>query len=328
MQVKSNRSFWAMFLLKFTLATLVFYVWFSYNIEKTGYKQIDREIVDYIRTYPVQEMWFEATTDIEKEMQEILQEVLNPLHQASDIVPQDLYSRRFQSLCAANNVLCNKIVFVWLISEYDRYIYLSLMTNVVSKADKFLQRSWYKSLISVLETITINAEWWQRRGWATWNTLVINLDKIVSYTEFSDVFTHELWHIVDLGVVQWVSRTIDKDFTEFWRSVFATDDLSLEYYATSWKSESTRLALSSADDFCSGYAMTNPFEDFAECFNLYMNHNAYFRYIAENNSTLEWKYNFLANVMGWSYLFASAWDVTKAKQKRISRRPRDTTRMW
>lgn len=328
MQAKSNRWFWGLFLLKFTLATLVFYIWFSYNIQKIGYQQIDRQVVDYVNEYPVQEMWFEATTDVEKEMQEILKEVLNPFHQASDVVPQDIYTRRFQSLCTANATLCNKIIFVWPISEYNRYVYLSLMTNIVSKVDRFLKAWWYKSLIDALQTITINVEWWQRRWWATWNTLVINLDKIVSYTEFSDVFTHELWHIVDLWVIQGVSRTIDKDFTEFWRVVFAADDLSLEYYATSWKSESTRLALSSAEDFCSGYGMTNPFEDFAECFNLYINHNAYFKYIAESNSVLASKYNFIANAMNWSYLFASTPDVQKAKQKRITRRPWDTTRMW
>jgi len=137
-----------------------------------------------------------------------------------------------------------------------------------------------------------------------------------------------LWHIVDLGVIQWVSRTTDRDFTEFGRVVFAADDLSLEYYDTSWKSESIRSALSSSDDFCSGYAMTNPFEDFAECFNLYINHNAYFRYISENNTIIAWKYNYIANIMNWAYLFGSAADIQKAKQKRITRRPRDTTRMW
>lgn len=307
---------------------MVFYVWFSYNIEKTGYQQIDREVVDYIGVYPVQEMWFEATTAEEKDIQQLLQEILDPLHQASDVVPQDVYTRKFQALCSANTSLCNKIIFVGQIKEYDKFVYLALMTNTVSKTDKFLQAWWYKSLIDVLQTITINAQWGNRRWGATWNTIVINLDKIISYTEFSEVFTHELWHIVDLGVVQWVSRTTHKDFTEFWRVVFAADDLSLEYYDVSRKSESTRLALSNADDFCSGYAMTNPFEDFAECFNLYMNHNAYFRYIAENNTTLAWKYNLIANLMNWSYLFASAADLSKAKQKRIARRPRDTTRMW
>lgn len=328
MQAKSNRSFWALFLLKFTLATLVFYIWFSYNIEKTGYQQIDREVVDYVRDYPVQEMWFDATTDTEKEIQEIIQEVLNPLHEASDVVPQDVYTRKFQALCSANTTLCNKIIFGGQISEYSKFVYFALISNTISKTDKFLQVWWYKSLINTLQSVTINAQWGQRRGGATWDTIVINLDKIVSYTEFSEVFTHELWHIVDLGIVQWISRTNDNDFTEFGRVVFAADDLSLEYYATSWKSESTRLALSSANDFCSGYAMTNPFEDFAECFNLYMNHNAYFKYITENSDVLKWKYNFFANIMKWSYLFASAADLPKAKQKRTSRRPWDTTRMW
>lgn len=328
MQLKNNRSFWVLFLLKFTLATLVFYIWFSYNIEKTGYQQVDREVVDYVRTMPVQEVWFDAMTDEEKQLQEVIKGVLSPMHDASDIAPQDLYTRRFQSLCETNATLCNKIVFVGQISAYDKFIYLALIHNTVSKIDKMLQVWWYRSLVDILQIVTINAQWWQRRWGATRDTIVINTDKITSYTEFAEVFTHELWHIVDLWIVQGVSRTNNGDFTEFWRVVFAADDLSLEYYKASWKSESTRLALSSADDFCSGYGMTNPFEDFAECFNLYMNHNAYFRRIAQDNNVLSWKYNFIANMMNGSYLFASAADVQKAEQRRVNRRPRDTTRMW
>jgi len=61
--------------------------------------------------------------------------------------------------------------------------------------------------------------------------------------------------------------------------------------------------LSQSEDFCSGYGMTNPFEDFAECFNLYLNHNSYFAYLAKNNNALADKYNFFANIFDGYYLF-------------------------
>jgi hypothetical protein len=52
------------------------------------------------------------------------------------------------------------------------------------------------------------------------------------------------------------------------------------------------------EDFCSGYGMSDPFEDFAECHNLYLNHHDYFRKLAMNNSTVKEKYNFMSNLYG------------------------------
>jgi hypothetical protein len=44
--------------------------------------------------------------------------------------------------------------------------------------------------------------------------------------------------------------------------------------------------------------MTDPFEDFAECHNLYLNHHDYFRKLAMNNSTVKSKYNYFSNLYG------------------------------
>jgi hypothetical protein len=49
--------------------------------------------------------------------------------------------------------------------------------------------------------------------------------------------------------------------------------------------------------------MSDPFEDFAECFNLYLNHNALFKYFAQNNKdTLGKKYNFIATLFKGKYI--------------------------
>ena len=90
---------------------------------------------------------------------------------------------------------------------------------------------------------------------------------------------------------------------------FAADDWSIDFYALSWKDEFKRYALSSASDFCSGYGMSNPFEDFAECFNLYLNHNTLFRMWAKDNYALAKKYNLFAALFGNSYLFAGDDDL-------------------
>ena len=144
--------------------------------------------------------------------------------------------------------------------------------------------------------------------------------------EFFQVISHEMWHIVDLWWLQWTSRKKSQTFTEFNKAVFAIDDPSLEYYKYSRSSETVRKSWMTKEDFCSGYGMSDPFEDFAECHNLYLNHQDYFRQIAKNNSTVKNKYNFLSNLYGWEYINDSeakyenwsnsyrVWDTTKIRE--------------
>lgn len=92
--------------------------------------------------------------------------------------------------------------------------------------------------------------------------------------------THEFGHIVDLGVLNGISKIQNGNYTEFGKVKFAIDDPSLEYYKYSRTSESIRNQSAKKKDFCSGYGMTNPFEDFAECHNLYLNNKQLFRSMA------------------------------------------------
>jgi hypothetical protein len=61
----------------------------------------------------------------------------------------------------------------------------------------------------------------------------------------------------------------------------------------SWRDEETQKYLAERKDFVSGYAMTDPFEDFAESFNFYVLHGADFRAIANESTVLAKKYDFL-----------------------------------
>jgi len=67
--------------------------------------------------------------------------------------------------------------------------------------------------------------------------------------------------------------------------------------------------------------MTNTFEDFAECFNMYLNHNWVFRQMATESNILRKKYNFLAKYFKGKYIYSDKnfiykqnfrpWDSTK-----------------
>ena len=42
--------------------------------------------------------------------------------------------------------------------------------------------------------------------------------------------------------------------------------------------------------------MNDPFEDFAECHNLYLNHQKLFRFFTQSSDILKDKYNYFANL--------------------------------
>jgi hypothetical protein len=72
--------------------------------------------------------------------------------------------------------------------------------------------------------------------------------------------------------------------------------------------------------------MSDPFEDFAECFNLYTNHNGFFKQIAKTNSLLKKKYNIIASIFDGQYINTNTQDLALIATN-STRRPRDTTKL-
>ena len=66
--------------------------------------------------------------------------------------------------------------------------------------------------------------------------------------------------------------------------------------------------------------MTNPFEDFAECHNLFLNNRQLFRTMASETPIMKNKYNFFANLFDNAILKDNAYQLPYKE-----RRPRDTT---
>ncbi len=257
---------------------------------------------------------------------EVLQTLYPDNHNISDVDSDIMFAEKFQYVCDEHSDLCSKITFIWDISAKDKYVYFSLIVYVVDAIHTMIDDQ-FDSLYDVLESIDINAAGWLRRGWADWHNITINTEIIWSYEEFLEVLTHEIGHVVDLGMIQWASRSKNFDYTEFGAVQFAADDWSIDFYALSWKDEYKRHALSYSSDFCSWYGMSNPFEDFAECLNLYLNHNSLFRLWAAENTALEKKYNLFAALFGNAYLFAGSKDLALLDAYDSSWRPWDTTRI-
>ena len=131
---------------------------------------------------------------------------------------------------------------------------------------------------------------------------MLNLGYVTSNAEFLKLVNHEMGHILDLGILQGTDNTESSIYTEFGKSVFALDDISLKYYALSRDNETIRRSTAVKKDFCSGYGMSDPFEDFAECLNLYANNNTLFKTFALNNAIMRKKFNFIAGLFDAKYI--------------------------
>lgn len=108
----------------------------------------------------------------------------------------------------------------------------------------------------------------------------------------TSVFVHEMGHIVDTGLYDGRSVAGVSAFNDSRTSVFKNDP-SIDFYNISWKDTTHVNRNSTAFDFVTQYAMTSPFEDFAESYHFYLLHGSQFKFMVKSNPRLSRKYAFL-----------------------------------
>jgi hypothetical protein len=251
---------------------------------------------------------------IQKQPEDIYNEALEQYqqHYSQKFIPSDILSW----VTIRNKIIING---ERTSDEKEKLIYIT--TSTIESINTIITTK--KDIRKTIKFITINKEKWVSRWYATHNTLTINYGNM-TYQEFVQILTHELWHIIDLWIIEGNSSIKDKRFTEFEEAVFSEDDKSIGYYALSWNSENNRKKESKKIDFCSIYGMTNPFEDFAECIQIYLNHHAYFINIKESSNILEKKYEFIKRLFWNQYIYDN---YTSNNKNNIEERYRDSTRM-
>ncbi|MEI6426278.1 MAG: hypothetical protein WCO66_02885 [Candidatus Absconditabacteria bacterium] len=228
-----------------------------------------------------------------------------------------------EAFCASKQNICAKIDFIGDFINEQKTNYLEKEDKITSFIDK--NNAQKKDFLSSLTTMQIN-ENEGKRGYATHDKVVINIGNILSDDEFNQISTHELGHIADLGFLQGDSETKDKTYTEFNKAVFAINDPSVFFYKLSRDNETIRKATAKKQNFCSVYGMSDPFEDFAECFNLYINHNKLFKFWAQKDPILGRKFNFLASMFKGKYINADIQNISTVKDK-TGERVWDTTKI-
>jgi len=307
-------------IIKFIIAAGIFYLGISFNVFHIWEKLINNEQKDYLKINEEKNLEPEASGHYSAQ---------NQIYQNLNLswnkkLNESWYESDFNILCKSNHILCDKINFHWKYNYYQKRAYLSDIVDIVyfiNDSNKI-----WSNFEDTISEITINNNKWDRRWYATWYSIVFNVWTVDIYSEFLNLVSHEMGHIVDLGFLQWNGGKKHWSFTEFWKVTFYINDPSIYYYGISRGSEKIRKAKATKKDFCSGYGMYDPFEDFAECFNMYINHNYLFRQIAKSNPSLKKKYNYMAGIFDWVYLKSNKKDLLLVKND-VNRRPWDTTKI-
>ena len=213
------------------------------------------------------------------------------------------------------------LLFRGPLSYTQKQHYETLLTQTVSQIISLLDIP----LRNQLQYITIDGVGRWKRGYAWAQTMVLNLQQITDDREFVQVLTHELWHIIDLGIRVGTSFVLDTVYTEFNQPAFAVDDPSLDFYKLSRQDERTRRPESSYRDFVSGYGLTDPFEDWAETLNMYLRHYDILKLLARDSSILTQKMEILTQLFDRQYI---QWDsIHLSLVTSPTWRPWDSTRI-
>jgi hypothetical protein len=172
---------------------------------------------------------------------------------------------------------------------------------------------------SQLKNLTLYFSDEGRRGLGGGSTIILRCQNVTD-EELVSVLVHEMGHITDTGVLVGSDSSVASSYMDG-SNIVKSDDPSVEFYNISFTNESTKKQDAADWDFVSGYAMTDPFEDFAESYNYYILHGTEFRKLAKYNDSLRQKYDFLKNMVfkghefengsdGKADIFTRKYDVT------------------
>jgi hypothetical protein len=159
----------------------------------------------------------------------------------------------------------------------------------------------------------------EHRGLAGKSVMI--LDGTVPDTEFRALFVHESGHNWDLGCLTGTKDSGKSAFSDGDEAIYKNDP-SLGFYQISWLTSEVQRSSTRTEDFVSGYASYNIFEDFAESFAYFVLQNDQFAARALENDALARKYVFIRDTIfngqiprlatGKSIFKGKApWDVTK-----------------
>jgi hypothetical protein len=124
------------------------------------------------------------------------------------------------------------------------------------------------------------------------NSIIILRAVNMDTEEMIGVLVHELGHNVDYAALTSKSMAKKTVFKDGELPLYEGDP-SVDFYRISWLSNTQQKKAAVSTDFVSGYAMSDPFEDFAECYVYYVLHNKDFKQLAAGSEAIYAKYRFM-----------------------------------
>ena len=156
-----------------------------------------------------------------------------------------------------------------------------------------------------LENLVLRYDPKTHRGQATSRSIILRGG--MSAQETAAVLIHECGHIADLGALKGRSSSGKSKYPDGNTPVY-NDDPSVEFYEISWKNSKQQRADARSEDFVSGYAQHDPFEDVAESIIYYALHREAFEQRAIENKAIAAK-------LAWvkKYVYPPTFQTAKSK---------------
>jgi hypothetical protein len=149
-----------------------------------------------------------------------------------------------------------------------------------------------KQHVNLLKSLEIRNKYHVSRGMANSEKIILHIKSIENNKELAAVTIHELAHIVDIGGFKGTPQAGESSFIDGNTPIY-NNDLSVLFYKLSWQNTNTKKFRISSRDFVSGYASSDPFEDFAETYLFFRLHGEKFRKIKNRSVVLQQKYDFM-----------------------------------
>lgn len=170
--------------------------------------------------------------------------------------------------------------------EDKRYLN-SIKTNQIETALSKLPVAHAESVNSIILDYSATAH----RGLGG-NSMIILRAVNMGTEEMVGVLVHELGHNVDYATLVSENEEQKSAFTDGALALYEGDP-SLDFYRISWVSNAKQKEGVTSLDFVSGYAVSDPFEDFAESYVYYVLHNKDFKVLATSSEAIYAKYQFM-----------------------------------
>ena len=145
--------------------------------------------------------------------------------------------------------------------------------------------------VNKLKNLTLIFNDTARRGLGGGSTILLRCQNVTD-EELVGVLVHEMGHIMDTGVLIGSASAKETVFKDGATPIYE-NDTSATFYKLSFKNATTLKDDAGDQDFVSGYAKSDVFEDFAETYAYYVLHGDEFRKLIKTNKTLNSKYFFM-----------------------------------